>query len=398
MKKIGFYAGSFDPFTVGHLRIVLEALCKYDEVIIGVGENASKSDCLFEAEERIELIEQSIYDFVNWYAGRFLSDIQPSETEKIAFERLQNERDCISFLAYQSSTVDVALACGATALIRGKRIGCDDEDEMRLASINQRLLAIRKAHLSMDLIPLPKEDLTFVSSSAFKGLCEIYEYIAAMDFVAPKVHNAAMQKYLKDFFVEVYTNIVGEDGLADKTVETEWNNLVAAYGNREYHNFSHLAYGINFIIISKETHPDDFEIEKVILAWFYHDLIIKGNNAEEKTAKKVYSLFKDEEIANLVRATNHQGEAPKNTFAEKLISDIDLAILADKKNYFGYCVQLVRENSAIKAETFCKRRCEFLQSMLEKDKIFLTPFFGEKFEEAAKRNMQKELLKLSGTL
>lgn len=273
MKKIGFYAGSFDPFTVGHLRIVLEALCKYDEVIIGVGENASKSDCLFEAEERIELIEQSIYDFVNWYAGRFLSDIQPSETEKIAFERLQNERDCISFLAYQSSTVDVALACGATALIRGKRIGCDDEDEMRLASINQRLLAIRKAHLSMDLIPLPKEDLTFVSSSAFKGLCEIYEYIAAMDFVAPK-----------------------------------------------------------------------------------------------------------------------------NTFAEKLISDIDLAILADKKNYFGYCVQLVRENSAIKAETFCKRRCEFLQSMLEKDKIFLTPFFGEKFEEAAKRNMQKELLKLSGTL
>ena len=336
MNKIGFYAGSFDPFTVGHLRIVLEALCKYDEVIIGVGENASKSDCLFEAEERIKLIEQSTYDFVNWYAGRFLSDIQPSETEKIAFERLQNEIDCISFVPYQSSTVDIALACGATALIRGKRIGCDDEAEMRLASINQRLLAVRKAHLIMDLIPLPKEELTFVSSSAFKGLCEIYEYIAAMDFVTPSVHNAAMQKYLKDWFFDVYAFVAEQKGLADETVETEWDKLVAAYGNRKYHNFSHLAYGINFILISKEAHPDDLEIEKFILAWFYHDLIIKCNNAEEKTAKKVYSLFKDEEIANLVRATNHQGDAPKNTFAEMLISDIDLAILADEKNYFGY--------------------------------------------------------------
>ena len=392
MNKIGFYAGSFDPFTVGHLRIVLEALCKYDKVIIGVGENASKSDYLFEAEERINLIKESIYDFLDWYTTIPYCDNLPSEVERIAFERLQNEKDCISFVPYQSSTVDVALAYGAIALIRGKRIGCDDEAEMRLASINQRLLAIRKAHLSMDLIPLPKEDLTFVSSSAFKELCAIYEYVAAMDFVTPSVHNVVMQEYLKDWFFDAYDFVARQKGCPHKMAETEWNKLVAAYGNRKYHNFSHLAYGINFIIISKETIPDDFEIEKFILAWFYHDLIVTGNGPEEKTAKKVFSLFKDEEIANLVRATNHQGNAPKNTFAEKLISDIDLAIWADEKNYFNYCRQLMIENEGVKPEIFWKKRCEFLQRMLEKDKIFLTPFFGEKFEEAARRNIKKELL------
>ncbi len=43
-KKIGVYAGSFRPFTVGHANILHQALQTFDEVIIAVGKNPEKVD------------------------------------------------------------------------------------------------------------------------------------------------------------------------------------------------------------------------------------------------------------------------------------------------------------------------------------------------------------------
>ena len=42
MKKIGVYAGSFNPFHVGHADILRQALDVFDEVIIAPGRNPMK--------------------------------------------------------------------------------------------------------------------------------------------------------------------------------------------------------------------------------------------------------------------------------------------------------------------------------------------------------------------
>ena len=42
MKRIGFFAGSFDPFTLGHADIVARALKIFDEVVIGIGTHPTK--------------------------------------------------------------------------------------------------------------------------------------------------------------------------------------------------------------------------------------------------------------------------------------------------------------------------------------------------------------------
>lgn len=55
MKKCVF-AGTFDPFTVGHEDTVKKSLELFDEIIIAVAENKKKS-CKFTAEERKEMIE-----------------------------------------------------------------------------------------------------------------------------------------------------------------------------------------------------------------------------------------------------------------------------------------------------------------------------------------------------
>ena len=41
--NIGFYAGSFSPFTNGHLHVVRTASKLFDKVIIGIGINSRKT-------------------------------------------------------------------------------------------------------------------------------------------------------------------------------------------------------------------------------------------------------------------------------------------------------------------------------------------------------------------
>ena len=57
MKK-AIFPGSFDPFTNGHKDIVDQALNVFDEIIIAVGKNPSKS-CMFSLKERISFIKKS---------------------------------------------------------------------------------------------------------------------------------------------------------------------------------------------------------------------------------------------------------------------------------------------------------------------------------------------------
>ena len=58
MKK-AIFPGSFDPFTIGHKDIVDQALSVFDEVIIAVGKNSSKS-CMFSLIDRIDFIKKSL--------------------------------------------------------------------------------------------------------------------------------------------------------------------------------------------------------------------------------------------------------------------------------------------------------------------------------------------------
>lgn len=42
MKRIGIYAGSFNPFHVGHADVLHQALNTFDEVIVALGRNPEK--------------------------------------------------------------------------------------------------------------------------------------------------------------------------------------------------------------------------------------------------------------------------------------------------------------------------------------------------------------------
>ena len=51
--KTGLFAGTFDPFTIGHASVVRRALLLFDRVVVGVGVNDAKHPEA-SAQQRVE--------------------------------------------------------------------------------------------------------------------------------------------------------------------------------------------------------------------------------------------------------------------------------------------------------------------------------------------------------
>ena len=60
------FIGRFQPFHIGHLKIIQEACKKYEKLIIGIGSSqySNTFDNPFTSDERKEMIEKSL-DFLN---------------------------------------------------------------------------------------------------------------------------------------------------------------------------------------------------------------------------------------------------------------------------------------------------------------------------------------------
>ena len=153
------YPGSFDPMTKGHMDIVRKALTIFDEVVIAVLENSSKT-MLFTPDERKKMIEE-IY---------------------VKDERVR----CISLGS--KLTINLAEEISAQGIIRGLRAMSDFEYEFQIANIN------RSQNEKIESIFFTATDkFTYVSSSMVK---EIALYKGKVDeFVDPAVKKELEKKF-----------------------------------------------------------------------------------------------------------------------------------------------------------------------------------------------------------
>lgn len=111
METVGFYAGSFDPFTNGHLRIVTKAASCFSKVIVGIAYNSQK-EVRIDKEKMKKAIEETI--------------------KKLNLENVE-------VTLYTGLTVDEAKRKGANFLIRGLRNGTDYQYEEDIAEVNEKL-------------------------------------------------------------------------------------------------------------------------------------------------------------------------------------------------------------------------------------------------------------------
>ena len=126
--------GSFDPVTNGHLDIVARASSIFDELVIAVLVNESKTG-VFTVEERIAMLERSVRDL-----------------------GLPNVR-CIAF---EGLLVDFCRDQEAGVIVKGLRASTDFDYELPMAQMNRALTGVDTV-----LVPTSPE-WSFVSSSLTK--------------------------------------------------------------------------------------------------------------------------------------------------------------------------------------------------------------------------------------
>lgn len=57
--------GSFDPITLGHLNIIRRTAKIFDEVVVCVMKNASKTSPMFSVEERADMVRRAVSKYPN---------------------------------------------------------------------------------------------------------------------------------------------------------------------------------------------------------------------------------------------------------------------------------------------------------------------------------------------
>lgn len=158
---IAVYAGSFDPFTIGHLQVLTEASHLFDKVIVAIADNADKKRRI-DSELTLSAIKDTVSDL--------------SYDSKIEVVR------------FQGLIADLANKNKADYLIRGIRNGIDYEYEETLARINEsfglKTIYIRAGSLShvsssmvMELYKYGRDISPYVPPSVLKVISENCEVI-----------------------------------------------------------------------------------------------------------------------------------------------------------------------------------------------------------------------------
>lgn len=160
MTKV-LFPGSFDPITNGHMDIIKRASAIFDEVVVAVLVNTSKTS-VFTMDERTAFIQKEI-------------------------EHLPN----VSCISGTGLTIDVALQNNVSAILRGVRSIQDYEYEMNIAATN----SFMNPNIETILM-YTSAKYSFVSSSSVKELARYRQDLQKL--VSAEVMEALMKKMTKE--------------------------------------------------------------------------------------------------------------------------------------------------------------------------------------------------------
>lgn len=109
VNKVAVFPGSFDPFTIGHHSLVTKALPLFDKIVIGIGENSTKTPA-FPLPQRLG-----------------------------AIKKLYQSSPAVEVVTFSGLTVDLCRQHKAGFIIRGLRNGTDFDYEKAIAHMNKKM-------------------------------------------------------------------------------------------------------------------------------------------------------------------------------------------------------------------------------------------------------------------
>lgn len=156
------YAGTFDPFTLGHLDVVETAMRLFDRLTVLVAFNPHKPGSrIFTPDERVEMIRASLSRWV----------------------------DRVDVHAHGGLVAPYAERIGACALVRGMRPVSDPDYEIQLSLMNSKLVP----NLPTVLLVARSEHM-YLSSSFVRDTAEVDNLIPP-GTVPPPVEAALRARF-----------------------------------------------------------------------------------------------------------------------------------------------------------------------------------------------------------
>jgi pantetheine-phosphate adenylyltransferase len=159
-RRLALFPASFDPITNGHLDLIERSRALFDEVVLGVARNVSKS-AAFSGEERLAILEAVTADMPD-----------------------------VSVQVFDGLVVHHAEQIGASAIIRGLRAMSDFEYEFEMALMNKHLAPNVEI-----LFFMTSQEYLYVSSSRLK---ELVRFGASVDEFVPAIVADALKKKLQE--------------------------------------------------------------------------------------------------------------------------------------------------------------------------------------------------------
>jgi pantetheine-phosphate adenylyltransferase len=161
MTRVGkraVYPGMFDPVHNGHVDLIQRSLRIFDELIVAVVANPSKSP-LFTVAQRLEMIDEATNDLGNF-----------------------------RIVAFDGLLIDLVARESADCIVRGLRAVSDFEYEFQMALMNRKLSATVETVFLM-----PHERYTYISSRLIKEVASFGTSVAGM--VPPGVDKRLVEKF-----------------------------------------------------------------------------------------------------------------------------------------------------------------------------------------------------------
>ncbi|MCK7484722.1 MAG: pantetheine-phosphate adenylyltransferase [Bacillus subtilis] len=133
--KIGYYPGTFDPITFGHLDIIERGAKLFDKLYVSISVNQNKKT-MFSVEERAHLVKESI-------------------------KHLNN----VEVVTSNILTVEHCKMLGASHILRGLRAVTDYDYEFQITNFNRRL-----SHEIDTVFLMTEGQNSYLSSSSVREL------------------------------------------------------------------------------------------------------------------------------------------------------------------------------------------------------------------------------------
>lgn len=170
--------------------------------------------------------------------------------------------------------------------------------------------------------------------------------------------------------------------------------------HRFYHNLWHISHCLRVLDEARHLCRNADEVE--IALWF-HDAIYnfgEGNNEKESAFACGLALTKLEVTPNFrdvvwkhILATKHL-EVPEDPDS-RIVADIDISIMGHPKAvYLEGEKRIFREFEWVPMETGRVLRENHLRGFLDRDRVYATDFFRDKYEHQARKNLEGSLRRL----